>query len=698
MTRHYGWIVIAIGAGLLAMPAGVAVQSDEDGRVPPGKDWTLVGGDWTSARYSTLSQINTQTVERLGGTWMKKFDAGASTRATPVVKDGRMFIGAGTRLYALDAKTGQTVWTWQPDQEPPAKLEAAGIGDLLAAGVGIPSPPGVALGEGLVFVGLMDGHVAALRQQTGEVVWTQQIGWHPPKRGQAVSGAPIYARGIVFAGLANGDWALRGKVVALDAKTGRQLWEFFTVPGPGEFGHETWPQDDRRIWEQGGAGVWLVGAVDVELDTVYFVTGNAVPMFGGEIRKGDNLFTCSVLALDMLTGKLRWHYQVVRHDLWDADIAIPQVMYDAEVDGRRRKALAAMRADGYLFLLDRETGQPIFPVEDRPVTQDPYNHTAATQRFPVGAGSFLPGCERWKDKVRAPFELSCDGFTPPFLNRHNVVAPGVPVPGVRVTPMSYSPQTGYFYAQGRGSLGRARRISDDPWFVGSADGGVPPGYLPPGIGVVAAIDSRTNTVVWQKEVPLALLGGSGPLTTAGGLMFRGAGDGNFEAYHAKTGALLWRFQTGVGAARGPAATYEVDGEQYVALSMGPVLWAFKLGGTLPPQPAPPVASGGSGSAGRETRRIETTTLVQSAPRGDGPRSAIDEYAFNPVVARVKVGTTVAFVNNGQRPHTVEARDGAWSTGPLRSAQSGYVTFDTPGTSTYHCADHPWAIGQVIVEE
>jgi alcohol dehydrogenase (cytochrome c) len=701
-----GWrrlAVVAPAAAVLAGTVTVSVQPVDEGRNRPARDWTHFGGDWTNARYSTLSQINTKTIKNLAGAWTVRFEGNASTRATPVVRDGVMFVSAGSRLYALNAKTGATIWTWRPAEQAPARLEVAGIGDLLNAGFGIPNPPGVALGDGMVFAGLMDGRVAALRQSTGEVVWTRQIGYDPPRTGQAVSGTPSYANGVVYAGLANGDWAFRGKVVALDAKTGKQLWEFYTIPGPGERGHDTWPINDpkwKNIWRQGGAGVWHSGTVDVDLGLVYYVTGNAVPMFGGEARKGDNLYTGSIVALDMKSGKLRWYYQVVHHDLWDADIAIPPVMYDTQVGGRPRKGIAAMRADGYLFLLDRETGKPLLPIEERRVAQDPFNQTATTQPFPVGADSLTPPCESWRDKIKEPFILDCTGFTPPFLGRDNVIAPNAPIAGSnRVTPMSFSPDTGYFYAQGTGSLGRARRISADPFFRGQAPDLTP---LPPSVNVVAAIDSRTNKIAWKKEVQ-GFLGNSGPLTTAGGLMFRAHGDGNFQAWDARTGDLVWQFQTGVGQARGPAMTYEVDGEQYIALSMGVALWAFKLDGTLTPQAAPRAAGGGGrgggrGSAGGDTTdKIETATLVPSADRGVGSRYAFDEHAFNPVRARVKAGTTVAFINNGVMTHTVTAQDAAWTTGPLTIGETGYVRFDKPGTFTYICKDHPWAIGQLTVE-
>ena len=257
-----------------------------------------------------------------------------------------------------------------PPKRRRERLEAANIGDLLNSGFRHPESPGRRRSvTGMVFVGLMDGHVAAIKQKTGELVWATQIGYTPPKTGQAVSGdADLRARhaSSPASPTATGRSAARSsRSTPRPARCSGSSSRFpvranrDTTPGPAA----TTRIGD--IWKQGGAGVWHAGTVDVDLGLVYFVTGNAVPMFGGEARKGDNLYTASLLALDMKTGKLRWHYQVVHHDLWDADIAIPPILYDAQVNGRPRKAIAAMRADGYLFLLDRETGKPLLPIEER---------------------------------------------------------------------------------------------------------------------------------------------------------------------------------------------------------------------------------------------------------------------------------------------------------------------------------------------
>ena len=690
MRQRQRGVIVAVVAGMaaLAIPNALQGQGPEGGRGYPTGNWPLVGGNWSSSRYSALTDISTATVDRLGGAWATRLEGGASSRATPVVKDGVLYLTAGANVFAIDARTGDTVWRWQP-----------GTSDDAARMV--PSWQGVALGDDLVFVGLRSSQVAALRQDTGELAWVESVGSVPQQAGETVTSAPMYAEGRVFVGVANGDSGGQGRIVALDAATGEKHWTFFVVPRPGDFGHETWPQDSNT-WELGGGGVWLVGTVDPALGMVYFSTGNPVPMFGGEIRAGDNLFTASVLALDIETGERRWHYQVVRHDVWDADIATPLLLYDhAEVGGEPRKALAAMRADGYLFLFDRETGEPLSPIEERVVPQDAHQLTAPTQPFPVGVESILPDCSFWRDRVPPPFELNCSGFTPPSVNEQTVVAPGVPIPRVRVTPMSFSPQTGYIYAQGTAMVGRARRF-DNPWFVhiGSAV------TLPDPVGIIAAVDTRTNRVAWKHEVPSTLLGTSGPLTTAGGLMFRGSAGGQVEAYDARTGARAWTFRTSEAGARvrpGPVAAYELDGTQFIAVAMGPELWAFMLDGSVPARGAPVldpwVDYEPARPAPRATSEIETATLIESPSWAvGGRRYAIDEHGFTPVRALVRVGSRVRIVNNGAIAHTVAARDGSWTTATLEPSTWEVVTFDRPGTFLYHCTDHPWAIGEITVEE
>ncbi|MBA3916041.1 MAG: PQQ-binding-like beta-propeller repeat protein, partial [Acidobacteriales bacterium] len=674
--RIYPLRSVTVGLMSFLLCASLVLHCQELGQISDRKDWPLVHGNATNERYSTLTSINTDTVKRLGGAWVStKFEDGASTRSSPVVREGVMYVTAGTRVYALNAKTGGTVWSQKFSKSV--------------------SWQGVALGEGLIFVGLQSGRVEALAEKTGKPVWGQQIGEIPPQKGESITGAPTYARGVVFVGLANGDFALRGRVVALDAKTGHELWHFFTVPSPGELGHDTW-DPENSVWKVGGGGVWQTGAIDPELGLVYFVTGNAIPPFGGEERAGNNLFTCSAVALDINTGKLRWHYQLVHHDVWEADIATPLLLYDTDAGGRPQKALGVMRADGYLFLLNRETGHPILPVEERPVPQEPRMKTSATQPFPVGADEVLPDCEKWRTaKIPTGFRIGCF-FTPSYFDNLNVLRPFF---GMRIAPMSYSPQTRYFYATGVVFLGWRRR-TEDPWML-LALGDTAPGL--DSSGVLAAIDSRTDKIVWQKTMSSR---GGGLLSTAGGLIFESEADGNFTAYDAKSGEIVWRFQIGMGGrglssgGRGPAATYEIDGEQYIAVPAGSSVWAFKLGGALQPiVKTAAILSSDNQFSGPiiDTSEIETVSLDSDGnqPVG-GSRYYIDEYKFNPVRARVKTGTRVTWINNGKMVHSIEALGGSWTAGPISPAQSGYVTFNKPGRYTYICKDHPWVYGQLIV--
>ena len=433
----------------------------------------------------------------------------------------------------------------------------------------------------MVFYGTADAHVVALNEKTGEQVWSVPMGDSLPVKGEDnpsaaltttgeyVSGAPTYAKGMVITGMSDGDHGVRCRIVAMDAKTGKKMWEFFSVPGPGDKGHETWPQDNDE-WKRGGGGLWNTADIDPDLGLVYFGVGNPVPQWGAEVRKGDNLFTDSVVALDLKTGKYRWHYQVVHHDLWESDVATPLVFYDATVGGKTVKALGAMRTDGYLFLLDRKTGKPVHPVEERPVPQDPRLFSHATQPFPVGADEVGPNCIQ-EGQVPAGFKRLCH-YDPINFDTPNAM---YPILTTRSAPMSYDPQTKMFYAVGSPGWPLWIKRFEDPRFFSSQSG--VPGMKTSGI--LAAIDSRTDKIVWEKKMPYEIQNGSGATTTAGGLLFHGEPDGNLQALDAKSGDVLWQFQTGANET-GPAAVYEVDGEEYVAVLATKNLWAFKLGGTF----------------------------------------------------------------------------------------------------------------------
>lgn len=689
MTGRYRWIVFLLVSGVLTVPADVAVQSQSGNPSRPqgapgvevGQEWPVMTGDLAGSRYSKLSQINAKSIKDLRGAWMTKpFESGAASKSTPVVMDGLMFLTAGPRVYALSAATGKLVWKRATEPDPGTTVlgDPAEEPDLRLA-----SWHGVAAGDGKVFVGVQNGRVMALNAKTGDVIWVRQAG---PER---VSEATTYCQGMLIVGMA-GDWGRRALIVGLDANTGNEVWRFFITPGPGEAGHETWPQDSD-VYKWGGGGVWVEAAIDPELGLAYYPTGNAVPPFGGEVRPGDNLYTTSLIALDIKTGKLRWYYQLIHHDIWQADLGTSPILYDMQLGGQTRKAIAVMRTDGYMFFLDRATGKPLLPVEERPVPQDAFAKTAPTQPFPVGGESILPDRSFWLDKIPPGFVLGFD-FTPKTVAVPNLLEFRN---RVIVTPMSYSPQTGYIYAQSNPGLIWSRR-TDDPYFMTNQG---PTTKVPglPHFAVLAAIDSQTGKIAWKKQMRPGTLRGGGTLTTAGGLLFRLDADGNFNAYDAKTGDVLWQFQTGYAGGAGTPSTFDIDGVQHIAVPVGPAVWTFSLGGSERPLPAPTLPKDDDPFTGpiEDTRLIETMSLTRGLVL-IGQKYNIDEYAFNPYRARIRAGTQVAWVNNGRETHTIQAQDGSWTTGRLIPGDMAYLTFDKPGRYTYVCKEHPWSYGQLIV--
>ena len=670
--------------GIVPVIAAIVIGScseppTEDWSKPAGREWPMIGGDWGSTRYSTLNEVNTGNVGALGGAWFHDFDR-AAPRGTPVVFDGRMFVASAREVYALDPATGETLWVHEPH---------VGTHGLYK---------GVAVGEGLVFVGLADSTVTALRQDTGELVWSSLVGDEDadvrdriyPKDGQMISAAPTYIDGLVIAGLAIGDYGLQGRLIAMDAKTGEHVWRFNAVPDEGEAGYETWPQDHDN-WKPGGAGVWMSAAADPELGLLYIGIGNPIPQWGGEAREGDNLYSNSLVALDIKTGEYRWHYQVTRHDIWEADLGTPLILYDAVVDGKNRKAVAAMTTYGYLFLFDRITGEPIWPIEERPVPQNARLHTAATQPFPAGADRIGPECVP-EGSVPEGFLRLCH-YDPVDYDMPNAM---YPMMTMRAAPMAYSPRAKRFY--GTGAVWPSWVVrGEDPWYfvmVPSA----------PGMkfsGILASVDPQTNKLVWEKNVPFRTQhNGSGFTATAGGLLINGNTDGIFEAYEAATGEVLWQFQTGASVNQ-PPAIYEVDGSQYIAVVSAKGVWAFKLNGALAQQPAPPVPPEGIfGMRGRvvSTNEISLSAVVKDSGWIERVRERFDEYVFAPARAGVDKGARVTWTNNGQEPHTIRALDGSWTTGTIAPGKSASLTFDEPGRHTYICDDHRWSYGELIVGE
>ncbi len=656
--------------------AGGATAQNENWQAYPAEEWPLPGGHFGQTRHSTLTQITTENVDRLRGAWVADLDRGEASRSALVMRNGLVFLQTGSSIRALDATTGEERWRHE-----------APIGRM---------NKGVALGAGLVFAGLNDSRLIALDQETGELAWEHLVGvdgqW-----GQWISSPSTYADGLVITGMANGDSYLRGRIAAVDARTGERRWTFEVVPEPGELGADSWPVDSD-VWRFGGGGVWMTPTVDADLGMFYVGSGNAVPMWGGELRPGDNLFTSSVIALDLQTGEYRWHQQLVHHDMWEHDMATPLIVYDAMVEGETTRALAAMRTDGYLFMFDAKTGEPIFPIEERPVPQNSFLNTSPTQPFPVGADKVGQECVD-PDMIPDGFRAGCyyDPIPPELPNMF------IPYMTMRFAPMSYSPVTGYFYGMAC-VYPRWIKRPENGWFFTNTTVRAP-GLTQHGLHV--ALDSRTNTLAWEHRVPYSDCNSSGAMTTASGLMFHTEPDGNLGAYDQRTGDLLWQFQTGQtgifgsnGHGGGPVTTYQIDGVQYVALTMNRSVWAFRLDGTIGPRPAqePPFTVFPHQGPVDATNSIELKRLTTQSNQNTGRNDEWhDPYGLTPMRASVARGATVTWTNPTDLTHTISARDGSWTTGPIAAGASGSVVIETAGEHEYVCTEHPWTIGQLVVE-
>jgi len=563
---------------LAATTAGSTLVAQVPGwHLAPGRDFPVVGGDLGNRRYSSLASINRDTIARLGGAWMVHLEGGnarGNMQATPVIVNGVMYITTGPgNIFALNAATGAVSWKY----ESPAK-----VGNLVHRGV--------VVAEGLVFVGQRDNSLVALDQSTGALRWKTQLA----PAGLGYTSAPTaYHDGLVYIGVAGGEAGVRGQIGAYEARTGREVWKFWTLPGPGERGHETW---EGSSWQHGGGPVWTQPAIDPELGLLYVAVGNAGPDNDGTRRGGDNLFTASIVALDLRTGAYRWHFQEVHHDIWDYDNSAAPALADVTFRGQARKILVHAGKTGYLYILDRLTGEPLVGIEERPVPQEPRMKTARTQPYPIG-DSFVPTCPE-PGSVAPGMASGC--LFSPYWTLPVVMAPGTQG-GVSWAPIAFSPQTNLVYVPGSiinsahglrrqewdDAAQRLRTVEDGTGFFRPAG--------QPRAGTLTAIDPTTDRIVWQKRTWFPLGTGSGLLSTAGGLLLHGESDGHLVAFDIRNGDEMWKFQTGTGA-DAPVATYEVNGEQYVAIlsggngfqlsQRGDSLWAFKLGGSIPQAPAP----------------------------------------------------------------------------------------------------------------
>ena len=555
--------------------------SGDELKALPTDGWITHGGNIYNQRYSPLTDITPDNIGELKGVWRARLDGSGdgtkySGEAAPIVHEGVIYVVTGANdVFAISVDSGEHLWKHEANLDQSISTICCGW-----------TSRGVGIGEGKIFSGQLDGQLVALNQATGEVEWSVQAErW---QEGYTITSAPLYYDGMVITGFAGAEYATRGRVKAYDAADGSHLWTFYTVPGPGEFGHDTWSQDNE-VWRFGGATVWTTPAVDPDLDLVYFSTGNPGPDFNGSVRPGDNLFSASIVAVDAHSGEYRWHFQQVHHDLWDYDAPNPVVLFDIEIDGVMRKAAAEASKTGWVYILDRETGEPLIGIEERPVPQEPRQHTAATQPYPIG-DAFVPQSIEIQPEGYPPMENNGEIFTA-FWTEGAVAKPAA-VGGANWPPSAYDPELGHLFvcAPDRVGFFRGGEVDDEVpertgvRYIGGQFGMV----RGEDVGILAAMDMRTNTIVWREHWPLESCF-SGITATASGLLFVGRNDGRLQAFDSSNGNTLWEFQTGAGM-NSPVSIFEHNGEQYVVAYSagnrfagsvrGDSVWLFSTSGTL----------------------------------------------------------------------------------------------------------------------
>ena len=526
--RKLGLVIVAtlLAASWLARPA--AAQSG----------WPAYGGDSANTRYSPLSRINTNTVNRLKVAWVLQFGTLEAQESTPVVVGDTLYVttSAGPRyVYAVNAKTGAIRWKYAPEIPPDVQqTTCCGLDNR-----------GVAYAHGKLFVARLDAMLVALDAGTGKELWKAKVVDY--KQGHAITSPPTIAKNLVVTGFAGGEYGVRGAITAYDQETGREVWRTYTVPGPGEPGNETWKGES---WKTGGGAAWFIGSYDPQLNLVYYGASNAAP-WGGGVRGPDsseygqytNLYTASTLALDADSGKIVWHYQTTPYDVWDYDGVNELVLVDASVEGQ--KTPLALKADrnGFFYVLNRKTGQ-LVSAQPFVLVNWAKGIDRATGR-PIEVAEKRPRQDVWARDV-------CPNL----------------FGGKNWEPMSYSPQTGLVYIPTfnlcMDIVNRTQDYKPGTFFLASefelAKAG-PGDYM----SELVAWDPIKQKKVWGNKEELPFMGGS--LSTAGGLVFHGNVFGIFKALDAWTGKVLWQFSTGSGITAGPA-TYEVDGAQYVAVVSG----------------------------------------------------------------------------------------------------------------------------------
>jgi alcohol dehydrogenase (cytochrome c) len=521
--------------------ADVTAARLADARGEPG-NWLTYSGAYDGWRYSALAQIDRGNAQQLQLKWMVPTEAGDGLfEATPIVDHGLMFVSdPPEQVHALAAATGQVIWTWRRPVPPSLPLCCGRVNRGVAV-----------LGDRLA-VGTVDAHLIALDARTGKQLWDATVA--DAREGYSITSAPLAVKGLFIVGVAGGEYGARGFLDAYDAKTGQRVWRFYTVPGPGEAGHDSWQGDS---WRTGGGGTWLTGSYDPRRNLLYWGVGNPSPNYNGDQRGGDNLYTASVIALDADTGKLRWHFQFTPHDLRDWDSNQIPVLVDAPWEGRERPLLLWANRNGFFYVLDRETGQFL---KGQPYVEQTWASGLTAGGRPILNQAALPTAEgvvgrpsiyggtNWQSPTYSP---STGLFNVPFFEGARLVFKD------REPPKHEAGQP--FWGGLHQSIS-----SDDTFYTG-----------------IRAIDPATGTVRWEhRNKPRKEWWRTGGLlSTAGNIIFTGD-DRELYVVDATNGAELWRVGVG-GRVNANPVTYLVNGEQRVTIAAGRMLLTFGLPASAP---------------------------------------------------------------------------------------------------------------------
>lgn len=497
----------------------------------PG-NWLTYSGSYDAQRYSRLDQITPDNVSRLKVAWIYQSEGRGRFETSPLVVDGVMYLTEiGARVTAVDARTGRKLWSWARPEAQKAKT----IG-FFATNRGV-----AVLGDN-VYVGTPDCYLVALDARTGAVRWQTKV--EDNTLGFSITAAPLTIDGKVIVGISGGEAGVRGFLDAYDAKTGKLAWRRFTIPAPGEPGSETWQGD---AWKQGGGPTWLTGSYDPDLKLLYWGVGNPGPDWNGDVRPGDNLYTCSLLAIDPATGEIKWHFQFTPHDTHDWDANEIPVLLDAEFQGRERKLVAMANRNAFYYLLDRETGEFLLGT--------PYvRQTWAKGLDAKGRPIVLPGTDPSYEGtlVYPALNGATNWLSPSFSPKTRLFYVAVRERGAYYFKSDTEFKPGTFY-----SGGGERSVDGDgkAW------------------GAVRALDVLTGKLAWEFGLHSPAM--SGVLATAGGLVFGGSNEGNFFALDAASGKALWDFQAG-GPVMANPISFSIDGRQHVAIAAGAAMMVFSL--------------------------------------------------------------------------------------------------------------------------